>query len=119
EGVNHLNGTEALAYVRARHYEELKANPKNPAQQQWITDPRSDLGRVERQRAFLTALMHKVTDTRNPVSLSNIASAMSVGLKLDDTMNFLDAIKLAWTLKGFSPTSASLPVTPRTTSGGA
>jgi LCP family protein required for cell wall assembly len=118
-GVNHLDGTQALAYVRSRHFEELKANPKNPAKPIWVTDPTSDLGRVQRQRTFLTALMNKVTDTKNPVQLSNIVGAMSVGMKIDDAMTFLDAIKLAWKLKGFSPQSVSLPVAPRTTSGGA
>jgi LCP family protein required for cell wall assembly len=113
-GVNPLDGTQALAYVRSRHYEELKG-----AGAKWVTDPRSDLGRVERQRAFLTALMNKVTDTKNPVKLGNITDAMSVGLKIDDALNLLDALKLAWKLKGFHPTSGSLPVTPRTTSGGA
>jgi len=111
-GVNHLDGTQALAYVRSRHYEELKNGT-------WVTDPRSDLGRVERQRMFLTALMNKVTDTKNPVALGNITDAMSVGLKIDDALNLLDAIRLAWKLKGFHPTSGSLPVTPRTTTGGA
>lgn len=111
-GVNHLDGTQALAYVRARHYEELK-NGK------WVTDPQSDLGRVQRQRTFLTSLMNEVTGTRNPISLVHITDAMSVGLKIDNKLNFLDALLLGWKLKGFHPESASLPVTPRTTSGGA
>ncbi len=110
-GVHHLDGTQALAYVRSRHYAELK-NGK------WVEDPLSDLGRIQRQRQFLTALLHVVTDTRNPVDISRIGDALSLGMKLDDALNFLDALKLGWKLKGFSPESVSLPVTPRTTSGG-
>ncbi len=111
-GVHHLDGTMALAYVRSRHFQEQKDG-------KWIEDPLSDLGRVQRQRAFLTSLLGQVTNTKNPLELSRITDALTVGLKLDDAMNFLDAIKLGWALKSFHPQSVSLPVTPRTTSGGA
>ena len=111
-GPNHLNGTAALAYVRSRYFEELK-NGK------WVTDPRSDLGRIDRQRQFLTALTNNVTNTANPLTLSNMADAMSAGLKIDDALNLLDALKLGWSMRSFHPISASLPVTPRTTNGGA
>ena len=109
-GVNHLDGTQALAYVRSRHFTEFK-NGK------WVEDPLSDLSRVQRQRTFLTALMNKVTDTKNPVELSSITSALSVGMKIDDAMNFLDALKLGWKLKGFHPESISLPTSPATKNG--
>jgi LCP family protein required for cell wall assembly len=118
-GVNHLDGTQALAYVRSRHYETLQANPKNPAKPIWVEDPLSDLGRVQRQRSFLTALMNQVTGTRNPIQLNSITSAMSVGLKLDNALGYFEAIRLAWSLKSFAPESVTLPVSPRTTSGGA
>jgi LCP family protein required for cell wall assembly len=111
-GPNHLNGTAALAYVRSRHFEELK-NGK------WVTDPRSDLGRIDRQRQFLTALTNNVTNTVNPLALSNMADAMSAGLKIDDALNLLDALRLTGSMQSFHPASASLPVTPRTTNGGA
>jgi len=112
-GVHHLDGTQALAYVRSRHFEELKDGV-------WVEDPLSDLGRVARQRAFLSSLLTEVTSTKNPFALSSITDAMSVGMKLDDAMTFLDALRLGWQFRGgFNPTSDTLPVTPRTTSGGA
>lgn len=112
-GTHHLDGTQALAYVRSRHFEELKDGV-------WVEDPLSDLGRVARQRAFLSSLLTEVTSTKNPFEISSISDAMSVGMKLDDAMNFLDAIRLGWQFRGgFNPTSDTLPVTPRTTSGGA
>ena len=109
-GVNHLDGTQALAYVRSRHYEELK-NGK------WVTDPTSDLGRVQRQRAFLTALMAKASGTRNPISLNRITGALSVGMKIDDALSYFNAIGLALKLKDFQPDSQTLPTTPTTISG--
>jgi LCP family protein required for cell wall assembly len=111
-GPHHLDGTQALAYVRARHYEEFKDG-------KWVTDPLSDLGRVMRQRAFLTALMGQVTDTRNPLSLARIGDSTSAGLKLDETLSLVDVIQLGLKLRGFHPESLTLPTTPRTTGGGA
>jgi anionic cell wall polymer biosynthesis LytR-Cps2A-Psr (LCP) family protein len=112
-GTHHLDGTQALAYVRSRHFEELKDGV-------WVEDPLSDLGRVARQRAFLASLLTEVTSTKNPFKLSSITDAMAVGMKIDDAMSFLDALRLGWQFRGgFNPTSDTLPVTPRTTSGGA
>ena len=111
-GPNHLNGSEALAYVRSRHYTELI----NGA---WVTDPTADIGRTERQRAFLTALMSELGGERNPISLFRIPGALSGGMKLDTTLGYLDALRFAWKMKGLDPVPVELPVTPRTTSGGA
>jgi LCP family protein required for cell wall assembly len=111
-GKVHLDGTEALAYVRSRFYEELIDG-------RWVTDPTADLGRVQRQRTFLQALMGKVTGTKNPLTLANVASAMGGGMRIDDEMTYFDALGLAWHLRGgFNPESVTLPVTP-TTRGGA
>jgi LCP family protein required for cell wall assembly len=110
-GKVHLDGTEALAYVRARYYEELVDG-------RWVADPTADLGRVQRQRAFLQALMGEVTDTKNPLALMNVASAMSGGMRIDDELTYFDALGLAWHLRGgFSPESLTLPVTPATRGG--
>jgi LCP family protein required for cell wall assembly len=112
-GTHHLDGTQALAYVRSRHFEELKDGV-------WVEDPLSDLGRVARQRAFLASLLTEVTSSKNPFEISSITDAMAVGMKLDDAMTFLDALQLGWQFRGgFNPASDTLPVTPRTTSGGA
>jgi LCP family protein required for cell wall assembly len=111
-GKNHLDGTEALAYVRSRYYEELIDG-------RWVADPTADLGRVQRQRAFLQALMGKVTGTKNPLALMSISTAMSGGMRIDDELTYFDALGLAWHLRGgFNPESVTLPVTP-TTRGGA
>jgi LCP family protein required for cell wall assembly len=111
-GVAHLDGTQALAYSRSRHFEEFK-NGK------WVEDPLSDLGRVKRQQTVLTAVMGRATDTRSPVGLSNIADALSVGIKIDDALNLFDVIGLGSKLRGFHPETNTLPTTPRTTRGGA
>ncbi len=42
-GCHKLDGTQALAYARSRHYEEFRDGD-------WQEDPRADLGRIERQQ---------------------------------------------------------------------
>lgn len=111
-GRRRLNGSQALAYVRSRYYEELVDG-------RWRIDPTADLGRVERQRVFLAALVGEMSSTKNPVAMVRMGTAFGDGLTIDDTLTYLDALRLAWELRGFNPQSVTLPVTPRTTSGGA
>jgi LCP family protein required for cell wall assembly len=109
-GVQRLDGAQALAFVRSRYYEELKDG-------KWMADPLSDLSRVKRQRQFLTALMGKVSDTRNPFALFGIMGAMTGGLRLDDDLNLLGAFGLARELRGFAPESVTLPTVDATRGG--
>ena len=56
-GCQILDGSQALAYARSRHYEEWKDG-------EWQEDGRADLGRIERQQLFIRtavkALLEKV-----------------------------------------------------------
>lgn len=107
-----LDGPQALAYVRSRYYEELVDGT-------WRSDPTGDLGRTERQRTFLSAMMSAIGNERNPLSLARIPGSLGAGMKIDDRLGYLDALGLAWDFRGSSPEAVALPVTPRTTSGGA
>ena len=111
-GTHRLNGSAALAFVRSRYYEELVDG-------RWRVDPTSDLGRTERQRTFLTALMTKATHTLDPLVIVRLPGALGSGLRRDTTLTFFDAVDLMWTMKDSPPTAVAIPVTPRTTSGGA
>lgn len=111
-GVVTLDGAQALAYVRSRQYTELVDG-------NWVTDPTGDLGRVQRQRAFLSALLGSVASTRNPLTMRSVVSALGPGLRVDDEMRFRDALSLVWRMRGASPESVDLPVYGRTTTGGA
>jgi LCP family protein required for cell wall assembly len=46
-----LNGEQALAYVRSRHYEYF-----DPEDEEWKDDPYSDLSRIRRQQYFIRTL---------------------------------------------------------------
>jgi LCP family protein required for cell wall assembly len=111
-GPNHLNGVQALAYVRSRYYERLVDG-------KWVTDPTSDLGRVQRQRQFLASLLHEVANTKNPFTVDKVASSLGAGMKIDNTLSYFNAIGLAWKLRNFSPSSNTIPTDPTTIGGAA
>lgn len=111
-GPNHLNGSQALAYVRSRTFTELIDG-------RWRVDGTADIGRTERQRAFLSSLVGEVSSARNPLTLLSITGALDVGMTRSSTFSYFDALGLAWTLKDTSPQPVALPVTPRRTTGGA
>ena len=112
QGLVHLDGKQALAYVRSRHYAEMIDG-------QVVLDPTSDLGRVQRQQVFLREIMKKAGAKRNPFTLMKAAENMSGGLRIDDTMTMMEAARFAWDMVRLDPVSVPLPVTGRTTSGGA
>lgn len=97
-----LNGEQALAYVRSRYFEQLQPSGE------WTQDGLADLGRMERQRTFLTEVLAKLSDTRNPLSLASAAGDMSTGLRIDDEMSFFDAIRLGWGMRGKTPEALDL-----------
>lgn len=101
-GPNKLDGPQALAYVRSRHYIEV-IDGRDKA------DPTSDLGRVQRQQTFLKAVFGKLGDTRNPFSLASAAKDASGGLKVDDALGLTDALRLAWRLRSLDPEPVELP----------
>ena len=107
-----LDVKQALAYVRSRHYAEVIDG-------QVVLDPTSDLGRVQRQQVFLREIMKKAGAKRNPFTLMKAAENMSGGLRIDDTMTMWEAARFAWDMGRLNPVSVPLPVTGRTTSGGA
>jgi LCP family protein required for cell wall assembly len=107
-----LDGTQALAYVRSRHYTEIIDGKQHP-------DPTGDLGRVTRQQQFLRAVLAKAGASRNPFTLMRIATALAGGLRIDDKMGLLEAMRFAWRMGKLHPTSVPLPVDPKTIGGAA
>lgn len=107
-----LDGPQSLAYVRSREYTEMVDGIA-------VTDPTGDLGRVQRQRTFLSALLASVSSTRNPLTAAGAANAVAPGLTIDSTMTLLDGIRLGWRVGAMADESDELPVFPFTTAGGA
>jgi LCP family protein required for cell wall assembly len=98
-----LNGEQALAYVRSRHYVEHIDGEQVP-------EGTGDLGRIVRQQRFLTAVMGKLSDTKNPISLLRAFDGATEGLRIDDDMGLFDAIRLGWRLRsGLNPETIEIP----------
>lgn len=107
-----LNGEQALAYVRSRNFTEIIDG-------QEVVDPTGDLGRVNRQQVFLRTVLAKAGGSRNPFTLMRVASSVTDGLRIDDAMTLTDAVRFAWNMGRLNPESVVLPVSGRTTGGGA
>jgi len=74
-GKHHLNGKEALGYVRFRH------------------DPLGDLGRIERQQKFLKALYNQL---KSKITLTDLPKYINlVGSTIETNMSFYEALYLA------------------------
>ena len=99
-----LNGEQALAYVRSRHYTEIKEDGK-PHE-----DPTADLGRIQRQQTFLRTVMAKVAGSHNPITLLRVGGEVASGIRVDDALGLWSAMHLAWDLKGLHPDPVALPV---------
>ena len=112
-GVVHLDGAQALAYVRSRHFTEVINGQPVPE------GGLPDVNRTMRQQTFLREVMRKASTKRNPFALMSAASSMTAGLRIDDAMTMFDPLRLALAMRNLDPRPTALPVTPRTTSGGA
>jgi LCP family protein required for cell wall assembly len=112
-GLVHLDGAQALAYVRSRHYHEMIDGQPRPE------GGLPDVNRTMRQQTFLRGIMNKASDNKNPFKLMSAAGKMAGGLRIDDDMTMLDAARFAWSMGSLDPQPVPLPVVPRTTSGGA
>lgn len=97
-----LDGRQALAYARSRHYTE-KVDGRE------VVDPTADLGRQQRQQAFLRTALGEVGRSKNPVELIGVLDALSSGLVLDDSVGLFDVVGLARKLSGTQPSTVVLP----------
>lgn len=107
-----LDGTQALAYVRSRYYTETIDGRQ-------VTEPTGDIGRTVRQQQFLSAVVAEMGGERNPFRLAKMSSSMADGMRIDDRMGYLDAVRLALRLRSMELAPTSLPTSNRTLGSGA
>lgn len=87
-GVHTLSGVEALKYVRTRDFDGM-----------------GDLGRMQRQQQFMSAVLRKVTSTGvllNPIKLVNFFNAAIKTVTTDSELNQSDLLTLAKQMKNLS-----------------
>lgn len=89
-GTTHLDGVQALQYVRARHIS---------------SDPTGDIGRTQRQQKFMTQVLARATGTgtlANPVKLKGVLDAVLGSVKVDEGLSAQALLDLGTKLKGLS-----------------
>lgn len=109
-----LDGNQALAYARSRHYEELRDG-------EWHEDPTSDLGRSKRQREFVNASLQTALAQvkSNPFSAGRLVASIGSSLRIDEHLDPVEAgSSLRSAVDGGLQTFA-LPVNPLTVNGNA
>ncbi|MFK8909321.1 LCP family protein [Streptomyces sp. YS-3] len=97
-GTHHLDGGQALQYVRSRH-----------------TDGSADLGRMQRQQKFMAALIHEATGSgvlMNPVRFREVASTLLSSVRADQGFGAEEILSLGRTMRGFSPASSEFATVP-------
>jgi LCP family protein required for cell wall assembly len=107
-GCAHLNGFQALAWARSRHFEELERG-------RWQTDPTGDLGRIQRQQDFIRRMLRKTLATRNPLKVNELIGIGIKNVKIDSHMSSSDILRLASNFRSLNPDSVdmlTLPTTP-------
>ena len=92
----HLNGTQALQVVRARHlvYQRPGITSTNPSN--WPADPESDLSRIRRDHEFLRVLATAVAHQGlgNPISDVSLINSVKSDLTFDQSWSVNDMANL-------------------------
>ncbi len=136
-GCQLIKGASALAVSRSRHfYYNVRGSGAIPlhwsklssgqlysdlTSEGWVYDGTSDFGRIDRQNAFLRAMVDQAKKLYNPVTINSFLSAIPQGVTLDSNFSLNELIGLAvrfhginanaiqtYTLPTFSAVSASL-----------
>ena len=93
-GVHTLDGIESLKYVRTRDFDGM-----------------GDLGRMQRQQQFVSAIFRKATSSGtllNPFKVKNLISATFKTVKTDETLNQSDIVTLAKQIRNLDRKSTRL-----------
>lgn len=108
-GCSTLDGSQALAFARSRHYEEWIDGD-------WHEDPTADLGRIKRQQLFIrtavTKLLQKMES--DPFAVGELVGVATAAVKVDPG---LDPVKAAAALRQAAEVGLNtyqLPVEPAT-----
>jgi LCP family protein required for cell wall assembly len=116
EGCTLASGEQTLAWLRSRGTQERTTDG-------WqVMAGVNDLTRNERQREFLVTMMAHLSDFSSPQDIASVAQEVASSVTVDAGLSFLDAVGLAWTMRGLdsgSVTVLEVPVYEATTEEGA
>jgi LCP family protein required for cell wall assembly len=97
-GCQLLDGAQALAVARARHYEYDENGT-------WLYDGTSDFGRIQRQDVFIKAMMSAAKSKLNPLTINAFLGSLNQGITIDDGLGFNELISLALTYHSYDPSN--------------
>ena len=85
-GCQNLDGVMALAFARSRNYQEWDGS-------RWVTDPRADLGRIERQQLFIRAAIDGTLRRvrSSPFGSGDLIGAVVESLRIDERLDPFEA----------------------------
>jgi LCP family protein required for cell wall assembly len=110
-GCQLLNGAQALAVARARHYEYY-------ADGYWQYDGTSDFGRIQRQDVFLRSLISSAKSKVNPLTVNAFIGSVHEGITIDDGLGFNELVGLALTYHSFDPADLQAQTLPTVAANG-
>ncbi len=113
-GCHVLDGVQALAYARSRHYEEYRND-------QWHEDPASDFGRTKRQQKFVNLALQTALDRIkvDPFAAGRLITAIGSSLRIDDELDPVAAAASLRSAVDAGIATYSLPVVGKTIGGNA
>lgn len=106
-GCQLVTGFEALAVARSRHYYWFQNGV-------WNYDGTSDFGRIDRQNAFLRAMISRAKGLYNPLTINSFLSKIPQGITLDSNFTLNELIGLALRFHGLNPASIQTFTLPTT-----
>ena len=104
-GCVELRGSQALAYVRSRsgyrYFDETN--------QQWLSDPTGDIGRIARQQDFLRRSMQRALDrgTSNPATANALLNVALSRVITDDRLTPRDLLSLVQAMRKLNTSSVN------------
>ena len=104
-GCQHLNGGYALAVARSRDYQYFKDG-------YWQYDGTGDYGRIQRQNAFLKALINQAETKYNPLTINAFIGSVVQGITIDSTFTVSELISLAGEFHTFASQSLATATLP-------
>lgn len=104
-GCQLVTGFQALALSRSRHFyynvdhakvfPVVDSSPDALYNAGWLYDPTSDFGRIDRQDAFLRAMIDAAKKLYNPLTINSFLSKLPQGITLDQNFSLNELIGLA------------------------
>ncbi len=108
-GCQLLNGNQALAVARSRHFQYYENG-------YWHYDGTSDFGRIQRQDVFLKSLIQSAKSKVNPLTVNAFIGSLHEGITIDDGFSLNGLIGLALTYRSFDPSQLQAQTMPTVSS---